>query len=97
MKLSEFFEILNKSNELQELLVRNTNRIRVEFYKEGKKVKGITTESYSLVQDFFREEFRLGMPIYKVSFNQTWYNDIFQSYFQWNNKDYYIELTIITR
>ena len=97
MKLEEIFKIVRNSNELQMLLGRDNNQVRVELWHGDKYVKGIQTDSYSELQFYFRSEFILGCPIYRSEFNQTNYCDIFQTYFDWMNREYYIEVTIVTK
>lgn len=95
MKLEEIFEIVEKSNKLQELLGRKRNGIRIDFYeiKNNKTnlIKHVTTSFWMQILKTFRSEKLQGIPVYKTEFIQTNYNDIFQSYFG----NYFIEIKII--
>lgn len=85
MTLEQIFIIVEKSNELQELLGRKRNGIRVELYeiKNGRTeiIKRVVTSHCMDIFKTFRSEKLQGLPIYKTEFVQTGDPQYFQSYF----------------
>lgn len=101
MTLGKIFQVVQQSNELQNLLGRNNNKVRVQLHqldKNEKLLTSIVTDSYTALQKHFREFDYLmatSSGIYKMELKQTNDNHEFCGYFQFY-KNYMITAIIIT-
>ena len=100
MTLGKIFEVVAHSNELQKLLGRNNNKVRVELHQLDKGEKLLTrivTDSYMELQDHFRNfDYMLSRNVlWKMELKQTNDNHEFcgeELYY----KHYMLTATIIT-
>ena len=99
LKLNDLWDLVEKSNDLQDLLCCKRNKLRVDlhFVERGKDklLKHIVAERYMELLRTFRGEKMMGMPVYEVDLIQTGDPYCFQAYFDYVGTRYYLDVKVI--